>query len=124
MNNDEQEYVPEYSLGKTTTNYANINKIKNTLDHMKFQDEEYKKFKLVQRIKEQIISLGLMEKYINEIIDMCYYYYKVNKNIKGDDKVRIADIISIVTYKIIKKYHIRLSHAEIFQKLNLDKGKY
>lgn len=120
MEYNEEEYVHEYvpEGPQYGTKFLSVKrKPNNTLDYLKYKSEEYLQWKLKEKIIGKINLLKLSDKYINEIYEICERYYK-----KID--VRISDIISIVTYKVIKKYNLHISHSELFEKLELDKSKY
>lgn len=121
---DEEELVPEYSFNKAEN--FNSSKIpSNALDYMKFNSEDYLKFKFEQRVREQIKGINLDERLIKEIMELSYFY---NKKFKSQElqpsSLRVSDIISIVTYKLIKKYSLPFTHGQIYEFIKLDKKKY
>lgn len=124
----EIDYLPEYSNLVPSKNYIKTNKPVNSLDYLKFHSEEYLKYKLEQKVKDRINGLNLGDKYIKEVFEIVYYNHKLLKerqsNNPGLTGPRVSDIISIVVYKIIKKYNLPVSHNEIFGKISLDKSKY
>lgn len=121
---DEEELVPEYSFVKAEK--FNSSKIpSNALDYMKFNSEDYLKFKFEQRVREQIKGINLDERLIKEIMELSYFY---NKKLKSPElqpsSLRVSDIISIVTYKLIRKYSLPFTHGQIYEYIKLDKKKY
>ena len=70
---------------------------------MKFNSEEYLKYKFEQKVRDQIKGLNLDEKSTKEICEGGYYYYKKMKTIRGVS-LKISDVISIFVFKVIKKY--------------------
>jgi len=119
MDDNDSEYVNEYVNQISCNKYFYKKKPTNALDYIKFHSENYEKFKIEERVKEKINGLIFEIKYIQEIIDITFLYFK-----KLKDSIRLTDIISIVTYKLIKKYHLTLTHSEIFKFLNLNKSSY
>lgn len=117
---DEINYHNETNGNKQ---YMFNNKIKTSLDYIKFQSEEYIKYKFDEKVRDRIKELNLGSKYFNEICEIAFYYYNINKN-NSENKMKVSDIISIVTYKIIKKYNLFMTNQEIYQKINLNKRKY
>jgi hypothetical protein len=123
MENHDQDYFPEIKCDEHcfNTNYLPGKGPSNSLDYMKFNSEDYLRYKFDNKVKEQIKELNLDSKLIKEICEYSFHYYKkVEKGVS----LKIADIINIVTYKLIKFYLLPISHNEIFKLLNFSKSKY
>lgn len=120
---DFTEYQNEYvEIKEEFTTTMIKSRPTNSLDFLKFNSEEYKKYKLTERIKEKINVFKFSEKYKNEIIDLCLHYK--NKSDTLGIQLPFTDLIAIITYKIIKKNNLFFSQKELEEKLHLDKSKY
>jgi len=115
MNLQEDNFVNDENVEKKFIKFSS--NPKTSLDYANMQSEEYLTWKLKEKIKEKLRHISLADKYINEICELTLINY--NKN-----KIRISDIIAIVTYKIIKKYDLNIPCNEFFKKINFDKSKY
>jgi hypothetical protein len=123
---DEEELVPEYSYIKAE-NYNPTKRPSNALDYMKFNSEDYLKYKFERRVREQIKGINLDERIIKEIMELSYFYYKKLKSREFQEQggsLKVSDIIAIVTYKLIKKHSLPFTHGQIYENLKLDKKKY
>ena len=123
MENNDQDYFPEIKFDEYScnTNFLHVKVPSNSLDYMKFNSEDYLRYKFDNKVKEQIKELNLDSKLTKEICEYSFHYYKkVEKGVT----LKIVDIINIVTYKLIKYYQIPISQNEILKILNLSKSKY
>jgi hypothetical protein len=123
MENNDQDYFPEIKFDEYScnTNFLHVKVPSNSLDYMKFNSEDYLRYKFDNKVKEQIKELNLDSKLTKEICEYSFHYYKkVEKGVT----LKIIDIINIVTYKLIKYYQIPISQNEILKILNLSKSKY
>jgi hypothetical protein len=138
MEYGEYEYLPEFVAEPHLqhSNYLNIKrKPQNSMDYEKFQTEEYLKYKLDAKIKEKLSELKLNDKYLSEIAELSIFYFKKftkNKHFKSHKEnkegvcpnLKISELISIISYKVLKKYKIPISHHELCQKLKISISKF
>jgi hypothetical protein len=117
----EDEYGLENEYDKTSRakkNYVIFTKRPtNTLDFMNMNSDEYKNWKIKERIKQLLSPFNITEKYINEISDSCILY-------KNKSKYKLRSILPVVAYKVIKNNNLQISHSDLFKKLNFKKSKY
>lgn len=122
MESVEEEFSQEFESESKyfIQNYIPCKAPTNSLDYMKFNSEEYLKYKFDLKVKNQLNGLNLDSKLLKEI---CQYSYFLSKKLEKDG-LKISDIIAIVAYKIIKNNNIPLSQNQIFKELQLSKSKY
>lgn len=128
----EYEYIPEYSKDhrKYNTNYnpsfiSSLNYKKrptNSLDYMKFQSEDYLRYKIENKVRDRIKELNLGNKLETQIFEIVFNFYKKFK--EKSEKIRLFDLIPIVTFKVIKHDRIPISNKTAIEKLKLDKSKF
>jgi hypothetical protein len=112
--NSEDDFVHEEKMSK---NFIKFEKPTNSLNYANFQSEEYLTWKLKEKIRLKLRDFPILNKYISEICDLVIINSKKHN-------IRSNDLISIITYKLIKKNKLHITHTELFDKLNFDKAKY
>jgi hypothetical protein len=126
----EYEYLPEYHQENKKVQhprtFLNFKKRPaNSLEYMKFQSEDYLRYKIENKVKDRIKELNLGNKIETQIFEVCFNFYKKFKEKPSEEeKIRLCDLIPIVAYKIIKCNRITISHKDAIEKLNLDKSKF
>ena len=132
LEEDPYEYLPEYNqlnknVPSSTSNYHNFLNFKkrpsNSLDYMKFQSEDYLRYKIENKVRDRIKELNLGNKIESQIVGICYNLYKKFKQ-NEKEKIRMCDLIPIVAFKFIKSNRIPISHKDAIEKLKLDKSKF
>lgn len=132
LEEDPFEYLPEYhqlnkNVPSSTSYYNNFLNYKkrpsNSLDYMKFQSEDYLRYKLENKVRDRIKELNLGNKIESQIVGICYNFYKKFKQTEKE-KIRMCDLIPIVAFKFLKSNRIPISHKDAIEKLKLDKSKF
>ena len=119
----EDNYENQYThSGINKICYYNFNnsKPKNIIDYFNFNSEEYKKYKIYQRVKMILSKLnGFHNSYIEEICYLSWYYLKKLSHKK------LSTIVPIITYKIILKYNIKsITLKDLKNNINFKCKKY
>ena len=124
-NEIETQYINEFYNEKI--NYKNNNiysygekKRRNANDYLNFNDEDYKKQVIYKKINNILVRFKTLPQiYIKEINNYSLYYIKKFPNKK------LLTIVSIVLYKIIKKYNIKtISLKDLKTKINFSYRNY
>ena len=111
----ETVYVNEYNNNASNNFYYFENKKpKNILDYVNVNSDEYKKYKMSQKIKLMLHKLPNFPKcYIDEICNLSWFYSKKLS------RKRLSTIVPIIVYKIITKYNINyISLKDLKDKIN------
>ena len=121
-NNGELFINETYNEGNNNNNYYNFGgkKQRNIIDYLNINDNAYKKQQLYKKINIILNKFKpLPQNIIDEINYLSWYYTKKlpNKN--------LLTIVSIIIYKIIKKYNIKIiSLKDLKEKLNFSYSTY
>jgi len=92
----------------------------NIIDYLNINSDEYKKYKLYQKVKSMLINLKPLSKaYVEEICHLSWIYSKKLSHKK------LSTIVPIIVYKIIKKYNIEtISLKDLKKKINFSYKAY
>lgn len=121
-NNGELFINETYNEGNNNNNYYNFGgkKQRNIIDYLNINDNAYKKQQLYKKINIILNKFKpLPQNIIDEINYLSWYYTKKlpNKN--------LLTIVSIIIYKIIKKYNIKtITLKDLKAKLNFSYSTY
>ena len=114
-----KEQIYEYEFQNNDNNkfyfYNFQNKKPRTLiDYLNVNSDEFKKYKMSQKIKSMLISLPQLSKcYVDEICNLSWHYSKKLSHKK------LSTIVPIIVYKIITKYNIKsISLKDLKNKIN------
>jgi hypothetical protein len=114
--NHEDEYVNEIvNKNEKNSNYFLSKKYKNSLDYEKLKSEEYKNYKLKEKITNYLIPLNLSAKIIDEI-------FLLTKKFK--ERIKENILIPIVSFYVIKGTDLNISTNELIKKLKFKKSYY
>jgi len=111
-NGNETVYGNEYV--KNEYNFYDSKKHKTIIDYLNINSDEYRKYKMSQKIKLMLYGLNsLSQSNIDEICYLSWYYSQKLSHKK------LSTIVQIIVYKIIKKYNIKsISLKDLKSKLN------
>ena len=111
--NDNGTYYPNEYV-KNEYNFCYSKKHKTIIDYLNFNSDEYKKYKMSQKIKLMLYGLNsLSQSNIDEICYLSWYYSQKLSHKK------LSTIVQIIVYKIIKKYNIKsISLKDLKSKIN------
>lgn len=104
----------DYLQGNITGKYLSL-KPKNTLDYLAYNDAEYSKYKLTEKIKTKLMPFNFDLKVVTEIIQICFKY---------QSQFKLSVLLPIVIYKIIHKHNFPITMIELSSKINFDKSNY
>jgi hypothetical protein len=121
--NKENSYGNDYFNNGNNNVYFNsfMNKRPRTnIDYLYINSDEYKKYKMYQKINSMLNKLTPLPKmYIDEICNLSWFYSKKLTNKK------LSTIVPIIIYKIKTKYNIKaITLKDLKKKLNFSSKKY
>ena len=112
MNNDNGMYTNEYV--KNEYNFFQPRKPKTIIDYFNFNSDEYRKFKMYQKVKLMLYGLNSLSQ--SNIDEICYLSWFYSQKLSHK---KLSTIVQIIVYKIIKKYDIKsISLKDLKNKIN------
>ena len=113
----EYEYQNEDYINIQQSNFIPFTKPKNSLDILRLSSEKYEQYKLTESVKHIISHFSFESKIVDEIIKASLFY-------KDKLHLHLNDLVPIIVYKIVQKYNLPFTKAEILSKIKFNVSNY